>query len=375
MMDIVYFSIGLVTGALAAWFVAKYKVSNENGSVPYDQVKLKYVVREVFDALQQQADLLRADLSEKDQELRQMDKLLSSREQESIFLKEKLQTEQAHIGQLQERFQTEFENIANRLLEEKSQKFSKQNQQQLGDILQPLKERINAFEVNIERRYLDKTKDMVSLKKEIEQLRDLNTQLSEDANNLASALKGDNKTQGDWGEFQLELLLEKAGLVKDIHFTTQKSYKDPDGKNKRPDFIIHLPNKKHLIIDSKVSLVAYEKYYHADKSKKRDKLIKAHLESLRQHIKDLSSKNYQHLYQINTPDYLLLFIPIEPAFNIAVQNDSQIFLDALDRNIVLVSTSTLLATMRTVAYIWKQEKQKNSVMEIAKQSGLLYDKF
>ena len=239
----------------------------------------------------------------------------------------------------------------------------------------PLKERIKEFETNIERRYIDKTKDLISLKKEIEQLRDLNVQLSEDANNLATALKGDNKTQGDWGEFQLELLLEKAGLVKDIHFTTQLSFKDNNGQQKRPDFIIYLPNKKHLVIDSKVSLVAYEKYYNADRSKKRDKHIKAHLDSLRQHIKDLASKNYQHLYQINSPDYLLLFVPIEPAFNLAVQNDSRLFLDALDKNIVIVTTSTLLATMRTVSYIWKQEKQKKSVMEIARQSGLLYDKF
>ncbi|MEM9824720.1 MAG: DNA recombination protein RmuC, partial [Bacteroidota bacterium] len=260
-MDVIFLSIGLVTGALASWFVAKYKFSNENGSIPYDQVKDKYVLKEVFDALQQQADLFREDLSEKEQELRKMDKLLISKEQESLYLKEKLQTEQAQINQLQQRFQTEFENVANRLLEEKSQKFAKQNQQQLGDMLHPLKERIKEFETNIERRYIDKTKDLFSLKKEIEQLRDLNLQLSEDANNLASALKGDNKTQGDWGEFQLELLLEKAGLAKDIHFTTQKSFKDTEVRTKRPDFIIHLPNKKHLIIDSKVSLVAYEKYY------------------------------------------------------------------------------------------------------------------
>jgi len=206
-------------------------------------------------------------------------------------------------------------------------------------------------------------------------LKVLNLQLSGDAQNLASALKGDSKTQGDWGEFQLELLLEKAGLLKGTHYYTQPSFKDENGSDKRPDFIIQLPEGKHLIVDSKVSLTAYEKYFNAEDASKKSKFLKEHVDSIRGHIKDLSGKNYQHLYQINSPDYLLLFVPIEPAFAAALLHDSKLFLYALDNNIVIVTTSTLLATMRTVSYIWRQERQKKNVLEIARQSGLLYDKF
>jgi len=374
-MELIYLLIGLLVGAIAAWLIAKYRFTSLSNSIPYDVVNEKYVLKEIYDALQLQADLHRDDLLDKEKEIREKSMQLSAEQQNRLNLEERLRTQKSEVGELQEKFQTEFENVANRLLEEKSQRFAAQNQKQLGDILLPLKERIKDFELGIEKRYLEETKDKVSLKKEIEQLRDLNMQLSQDANNLASALKGENKKQGDWGELQLEMLLEKAGLTRDIHFVTQSSFKDDEGKDKRPDFIINLPGKKHLIIDSKVSLVAYEKYFNAGKEKKQEKHIKAHVESIRRHLKDLSSKNYQHLYQVNSPDYLLLFVPIEPAFSLAVMHDSQLFTDALDKNIVIVTTSTLLATMRTVSYIWKQEKQKRSVLEIARQSGKLYDKF
>ncbi len=201
-------------------------------------------------------------------------------------------------------------------------------------------------------------------------------QLSEDANNLVTALKGDNKLQGDWGEFRLEVLLEKAGLTKDVHYTTQKSYvHHENGKMFRPDFIINLPEGKNLVLDSKVSLKAYEGYFSTDDPAEKEKFLNAHVNSLKTHIKELSAKNYQTLYQINSPDYLLLFVPVEPALSVALQKDAKVFLEALDKNIVIVSTTTLLATLRTVSFIWKQEKQKKNVLEIARQSGLLYDKF
>ncbi len=374
-MEIIYLLIGLLVGAIAAWLIAKYRFTSMSNSLPIDVVNEKYVLKEVHEAMQQQADLYRDDLLDKEKEIREKSMQLSAETQNRKNLEERLVQQKEEVGQLQQRFQTEFENVANRLLEEKSQRFAKQNEKQLSDILMPLREKIKDFEAGIEKRYIEETKDKVSLKKEIEQLRELNMQLSQDANNLASALKGENKTQGDWGEFQLEMLLEKAGLTKSIHFVTQNSFKDVDGKDKRPDFIINLPGKKHLVIDSKVSLVAYEKYFNAEKDKKREKFLKAHIDSVRKHIKDLSGKNYQNLYQINSPDYLLLFVPIEPAFSLAVQKDAKLFTEALDKNIVIVTTSTLLATMRTVSYIWKQEKQKHSVLEIARQSGKLYDKF
>jgi DNA recombination protein RmuC len=242
-------------------------------------------------------------------------------------------------------------------------------------ILQPLREKIKAFEDNIDKKYMDESRERHTLKNEIEQLRILNTQLSKDAENLVLALKGDNKAQGNWGEFRLELILEKAGLSKGIHFDAQSSFTDELQQKKQPDYIINLPDSKQLVIDSKVSLVAYERFYNETEPEQRKIYLKAHIDSLRGHIKNLWSKNYQQLYQINSPDYLLLFVPIEPAFTAALQEDQDLFTDALDKNIVLVTTSTLLATMRTVSFLWKQDKQKQNVLDIARQSGMLYDKF
>ena len=285
-----------------------------------------------------------------------------------------LEKQESDFQKLQQQSQTTFENLANRILEEKSTKFSLQNQNQIQGILQPLKERIREFEENIDKKFLEDAKEKINLKIAIEQLKDLNTQLSDDANRLVLALKGDNKTQGDWGEYQLEMLLERAGLEKDIHFLTQTSFKDEDKREKRPDFIVNLPDGKHLIIDCKVSLVAYERFFNAEEEAEQALHLKAHVDSLRQHVRGLSEKNYQQLYQLQSPDYTLLYVPIEPAFALAQREDHRLFLDALDKNVVIVTPSTLLATMRTVSYIWKQEKQKQSVFEIARQSGLLYDK-
>ena len=375
METILFLSLGLIIGALSAWFIAKYKFASESNKISNEELSQQFVQKAVFEALEKQADLMKDDLKEKEQELREISSQLSAKEQVNQNLTTKLFEQKEELESLQDRFKTEFENIANRLLEEKSKKFTKRNKNQLENILAPLRDKIKEFEDGIDKKFHQETVDRISLKKEIEQLRDLNLQLSQDANNLVNALKGDSKSQGDWGEFQLEMLLEKAGLVKDVHFQTQSSFKDHDGKDKRPDFIINLPEDKHIIIDSKVSLTAYEKYFNEPDEKKKKRHLKAHVDSLKNHIKDLSGKKYQQLYQIHSPDYLLLFVPIEPAFTLAIQEDAKIFLDALEKNIVIVCPSTLLATMRTVSYIWKQDKQKRSVVEIARQSGLLYDKF
>lgn len=371
-LSFLYLLVGLAFGALGGWFYARFRLQDQY--IDRKDLDQLYVLKDIHQNLQQQADISREDLLEKDQEIRQLSSELSAKGQTIFYLEEKLKHQVEEMAALQKQSRVEFENIANRLLEEKSEKFTLSNQQQIDGILSPLKEKIKTFEEGIERRFLVETKDRISLQKEIEHLRLLNQQLSQDANNLAAALKGENKTQGDWGEFQLELLLEKAGLSKDIHYQVQSSFRDENGYQKRPDFIVNLPEQKHLVIDSKVSLVAYERYFNAKDESKRAKYLKQHTDSLRQHIKDLSSKNYQQLYQINTPDYLLLFVPIEPAFAVAAKADNKIFMEALDQNIVIVTTSTLLATMRTVAFIWKQEKQKKNVLEIARQSGLLYDK-
>lgn len=335
----------------------------------------QFVPKELHAAIVAQAEQLRADLAAREQELRDALAQLAAREQQIYHLENALQTQKGEVEQLQTRFKTEFENIANRLLEEKSQRFTAQNAQQLQTVLNPLKEKIKEFEENVERKFLEETREKSSLKKELEQLHQLNQQLSHDAHNLASALKGQSKVQGDWGELQLETLLEKSGLQKGIHFLTQATFRDDDGAAKRPDFIIQLPENKHLVVDAKVSLTAFERYFNANDPGERDQYLKAHVNSLRSHVDNLSRTNYQMLYQINTPDYLLLFVPLESALNTATQADPKLFTDALERNIVLVTTSSLLATMRTVAHLWKQEKQNRSVLEIARQSGLLYDKF
>jgi len=355
---IIFLILGLFIGGLIAWLMAKTRLSRTMMSK--EDVNRDYVMKAVHLSLE---------------EIIELEKRLAATAEKVNFLNEKLMNQQSEIAQRQQQSRLEFESISNRLLEEKSKKFSALNKEQIDNILSPLKSKIKEFEEGIERKFLDDAKDKMQLKVQIDQLKDLNQQLSQDANNLVNALKGDTKVQGNWGEFQLEMLLQKAGLVKGTHFDVQPNYKDEDGKDKRPDFIINLPDGKHLIVDSKVSLTAYERYYNAKTEEARQKYLKAHVASLKQHTKDLNGKNYTNLYEINSPDYLLLFVPIEPAFSLALQADSKIFTDALDRNIVIVTSSTLLATMRTVNYIWKQEKQKKSVLDIAKQSGLLYDKF
>lgn len=379
-IQLIYLIVGIIIGAVAAFFMAKFKFKADYQAAHKDlistkEVEQKYVLKELYEDVKQQIIILKKELIDYHKDYQRVSNALAAKEQFSENLHQKLREQKTELEETQQRLTSEFENIANRLLEEKSQKFTTQNQENLNTVLQPLKEKIKEFEERVERTYIDETKDRISLKEEIIKLRELNMQLSSDASQLASALKGDSKTQGDWGEYRLEMLLERAGLSKDIHFKTQLNFKDSDGKDKRPDFIINLPEDKQLVIDSKVSLTAYESYYNAENEEDRNHYLKAHVASIRKHLKDLNSKKYEQLYQINTPDYLIMFVPIEPAFAIAVQEDKNLFLEALDKNIVLVTTSTLLATMRTVAYIWKQENQKSHVLEIAKQSGLLYDKF
>lgn len=358
---------------LIALVLLLFRQQNHNG-IQFPDKDL-FVSKDLYQALLAQHEQLRADLAGNEDELRSALSQLAAREQQIFHLEETLQHQKAEVEQLQTRFKTEFENIANRLLEEKSQRFTEQNARNMQSVLLPLKDKIKEFEENVDRKFMEETREKTSLREELKQLHNLNQQLSLDAHNLASALKGQSKVQGDWGEFQLETLLEKSGLQKGVHFVSQTTFRDDDGAAKRPDFIIQLPDNKQLIVDSKVSLSAFERYFNAEDASQRDQHLRAHVASLRSHVDNLSRTNYQTLYQINSPDYLILFVPLDSALNTAAQADPKLYTDALERNIVLVSTSTLLATMRTVAHLWKQEKQSKSVLEIARQSGLLYDKF
>lgn len=290
-------------------------------------------------------------------------------------LEKKLLENKAEVENLQEKFTKDFEILASKILEEKSDKFTAKNKENIEQILHPLQERIKSFEKKVEDTHKESIEKQSALREQINGLRDLNQKMSKDAINLTKALKGESKKQGDWGELQLEIILEKAGLQKNVHYSTQGGYRDENDILKKPDFIIHLPENKHLIIDSKVSLIGYDKFYNAEIETEEAIGLKSHILSIKKHIKDLGGKNYSELYGINSPDYVLMFIPVEPALMLALQNDQNLYLEALDKNVVLVSTSTLLATLTTVASIWKQEDQKINVLEIARQAGALYDKF
>lgn len=289
--------------------------------------------------------------------------------------RERLTEQERSIQEIQQKFQLEFQNIANKLLEEKSQKFVETNKTHLDILLNPLKENIKAFEEKVDKVYNMEAAERNTLKGVISQLMELNKLISNEAQNLTKALKGDSKKQGNWGEVILERVLERSGLVKDREYRMQVSLVTPDGSRLQPDVIIDLPDEKHLVIDSKVSLVAYERLVNCETEDERKLYSKAHVESIRGHVNGLSAKNYHDLYQINSPDFVLLFVPIESSFSFAVQLDAELFSDAWEKRVVIVSPSTLLATLRTISSIWKQERQNRNVLEIARLSGAMYDKF
>lgn len=290
-------------------------------------------------------------------------------------LTEKLENQQSEIENQQKRLTAEFENIANKIMKQRSDEFSASNQKNIGDLLNPLKEKIQLFEKKVDETYDKELRDKISLKEEVRKLTELNARVSEEANNLTKALKGDVKKQGNWGEIILERVLERSGLTKGQEYEREEVVEGADRSVQRPDVILHLPDNKHIIIDSKVSLVAYERYITAENEEKQMLSAKEHINSIRSHVKLLSEKNYQNAQNINTPDFVLMFIPIEASFSVAVQGDSELFSYAWERKIVIVSPTTLLATLRTISSIWKQENQTKNAQEIARLSGTLYDKF
>ena len=304
-----------------------------------------------------------------------LEKKIVAKEEEIKYLKIKIEELKKHYDDNEVHLTASFKNLANKILEDNSEKFKKQNSEQLGSLLNPLGKEIENFKKKVEETNKDYIDRNAALTQKIQSLESLNLRLSQDAVNLTNALKGDSKVQGDWGEIQLEVLLEKSGLTNGIHFKTQGGYKDDEGNLKKPDFIINLPDNKHLIIDAKVSLTAYESYFNSQNDLEKSLALKKHIDSIKKHFTELSNKDYPSLYGINAPDHVLMFVPIEPALMLALHEHKGIYLDALEKNIVLISSSTLLATLSTIASIWKQEDQKKNVLEIAKEGGLLYDKF
>ena len=379
-MDILFLLIGLVLGFGIAFlfFKGKQSVGSDTSILDSKIIGLEkdfsFAEKEKNRILSEK-ELLNKELISIREELNASNITIAKAREAFKSQEEKFTTLKSELENVHKKYTTEFENIANRILDEKAQKFTEQNKTNMDVILNPLKDNIKRFEEQVQKAYKSESDERITLKTEIKNLVDLNKQISEEANNLTKALKGENKTQGNWGELILEKVMERSGLVKDQEYRLQYSTSNDEGKRIQPDAVIMLPDNKHIIVDAKVSLIAYEAFVNSVSDDERSVLIKDHLLSVRTHVKSLSEKNYPTSTDFNTPDFVLLFIPIESSFSVAVQADQELFNFAWDKKIVIVSPSTLLATLRTIASVWKQERQTKNAIEIAKQSGALYDKF
>jgi len=301
---------------------------------------------------------------------------LSKKEVDFENLWERNKEQKDEVEKLQEKFTKEFENLANKILEEKSNKFTEQNKENIKNILSPLQDKIQLFEKKVEDTHKESIDYHAALRQQILGLREMNLQMSKETLNLTKALKGDTKMQGNWGELVLERVLEKSGLEKGREYEVQQSHTNEEGNRVFPDVVINLPDGKKMVVDSKVSLVAYEKYINEDDDETaKSRYLKEHVNSIKLHVEQLGNKNYQDLYQIESPDFVLLFIPMEPAFAIALNEDTTLYNKAFEKNIVIVTPSTLLATLRTIDSMWANQKQQENAFEIARQAGALYDKF
>jgi len=325
--------------------------------------------------LEQQNNDIRQQLKEKEAMINELGAKVSRKTTENEALNEKLQNLKKEIEGLQENFRNEFKNLANDILEEKTKKFTEQNKTKLDEILKPLSDRIRDFEKKVEDTYDKESKQRFSLEKEIKNLAELNQQISKEASNLTSALKGQSKTQGNWGETILETILEKSGLSKDREYFVQQSFTNEHGKRLQPDVVVSYPGERSLVIDSKVSLLAYERFASAETKDEQEKALAEHLISVRTHISELSGKNYQDLYQLKTVDFVILFMPVEPAYMVAMQAQSDLWSWAYERRILLISPTNLIAALRMIANLWRVEYQNKNAIEIARQSADLLDKF
>lgn len=378
---VAYFFIALVF-SLIGFFIAKLilrvKLEKEKTSLEKENSTLE----ERVVLLQQSKEIVENNFIEHQKEfkglLQEKENLIvknANLNSDIINLQEKLADNKTEVNKLHEKFKNDFEVLANKILEDKSNKFTEQNKENLKTILSPLQEKIKTFEDKVEKTHKESIDYHAALRQQILGLKELNQQMSKDTLNLTKALKGDSKLQGNWGELVLERVLEKSGLEKDREYFIQQSFTNDEGKRVLPDVVIHLPDNKKMIVDSKVSLTAYEQYVNEDDESLKEQYLKNHVVSLKRHIEQLSEKKYEDIYKIESPDFVLLFIPIEPAFAIALNADDQLYNKAFEKNIVIVTPTTLLATLRTIDSMWNNEKQQRNALEIARQAGALYDKF
>lgn len=371
-MDVPTLLIGILLGVLAgAMGFAWWNRGRDTGTVA--------LLREQH--AQERADMERrlaeqaAEIAERNQEAKALHGSLAAEEQRNKGLQEKLDHQRAELEESQKRMTTEFEVIANKLLTARGKELNEQQQEKLGTILKPLNDKIKDFEEQVRKAYESEGKERHLLKSEVAKLVEQNQRLSQEANDLTKALKGDTQAQGAWGEMILDKLLESSGLIKGQEYTMQDSTTLPDGTRLRPDAVINLPEDKHLIIDSKVSLVHYERFTASTDAAERATHLKQHVESLRSHAKGLSDKDYSKLHGVQGIDFVLMFVPLEPAFLLALRERPEIFQEAYDRQVVMVTHTTLMATLRTIHGIWKHERIARNHLEIADRAGALYEKF
>ena len=338
-------------------------------------LQLKEQSRETKEAIEKQFHDACAEREKIREEKDQLQIRLTAKSSEYSNLEEKLNDQKGELEKLQEKFTKEFENLANKILDQKSEKFTSLNKENIQNILNPLQEKIKHFEEKVEKNSNDFIARHAELGKQLQYLNDQNLKISEEATNLTRALKGDTQKQGNWGEMILESVLEKSGLRKDQEYFTQQSFTSEEGKRVRPDVIIHLPGNKKMVVDSKVSLNSYERYCNEDDRQAKEQHVKQHVAALKSHVETLSGKNYHQLYQMESPDFVLLFVPVEAAFALASHKNPALYSEAFDKNIILVTPTTLLAVLRTIDSMWQNEKQKQNAIDIATQAGALYDAF
>lgn len=360
----------LVTGYFLGNYIQNLKTKSSHSTLLEREQQLRNNLTE----MEKRLALGIEEISELRSQKEQFGIQISRYEAEMENLQLKNTEQKAEVEKLQEKFTKEFENLANKILDVKSEKFTKQNKENIENILNPLKEKIKTFEDKVEKSQKENISIHSSLKEQLLNLQSQNLKITQEAENLTKALKGDSKMQGNWGELVLERVLEKSGLEKDREYSVQQSFTREDGSKVLPDVIINLPDGKKMVVDSKVSLTAYERYINAEEEF-QEKFLKEHISSIKNHVDQLSSKKYEDLYEMESPDFVLMFVPIEPAFAIAINNENSIYNKAFEQNIVIVTPSTLLATLRTIDSMWNNEKQQRNAIEIARQAGALYDKF
>ncbi len=367
--------LALISGLAIGVFIGKSLFAANSKS---DKASLEEKINGLFQQMEQLKQQLTQTIQERETIRTEKESLaiqLSKKETDFENLWERNKEQKEEVEKLQEKFTKEFENLANKILEEKTTKFTEQNKENLKNILTPLQDKIQLFEKKVEDTHKESIDYHAALRQQILGLREMNEQMSKETLNLTKALKGDSKMQGNWGELILERVLEKSGLEKGREYEVQQSFTTEDGNRVFPDVVINLPDGKKMIVDSKVTLTAYERYINEEDENEKSQYLKEHILAIKRHVEQLGSKNYHDLYQMESPDFVLLFIPIESAFALALNEDTSLYNKAFEKNIVIVTPSTLLATLRTIDSMWANQKQQENALEIARQAGALYDKF